>query len=118
MQRSFGWIEITTFGRSEQDQDSVFNVEFMIINGSSRDMDYQPVDEIRLIVDGVPRAPRETVPSGYVTVNTESAIDGKAIFRVRGRPRDVYVQFGTGSPGVVSCTGPSSNTIESMSKIL
>ena len=50
---------------------------------------------VRLVADGVPRAPVEWFPdSAYV--ESESAQDCSMTFRVRARPRVVHVQLGTG----------------------
>jgi hypothetical protein len=99
VQRPFGWIEISTFGRSEQDQNSIFTVEFLVVNASSQAVVLNFSDETRLITDGIPRAPAEISPHSVIRVQTESAMEGNATFRVRGRPGIVYIQFGTGKTG-------------------
>jgi hypothetical protein len=97
LQRPRGWVEITTFNRSfqQREQESVFKLEFTYLNEHSRDVQLKARDASRLVADGVPRAPVQWFPDS-VYVPTESAQDCSVTFRVRGRPRVVHVQFGTG----------------------
>lgn len=97
VRRSYGWLEIMTFDRSERDQDSVFRVEFRVRNESSSEINFSGQGQFRLIVDGVPRSPAES--SDRLNVEAESAEDGYVTFRVGGKPRVVHVQVGTGDSG-------------------
>jgi hypothetical protein len=96
VKRPFGWIEIKTFDSTEGDP-SVFKIEFQVVCESSP-VNFDPMNEFRLIVDGVPRSPAESHP-GSTYVRSESAEDGNVIFSVHGQHRVVHVQFGTGSSG-------------------
>lgn len=98
VRRPFGSIEITTFTRSEVQQNSIFKIEFLVRNESPKDVKVSVPGYIRLIADGVPRAPIETTPKyPYdLDVQLESAEYGDATFSVRGQPHVVHVQFGTG----------------------
>jgi hypothetical protein len=94
VRRPSGWVEVTTFNRTNGRNESVFSVSYLFLNDGSRDVSVNAANLVRLVTDGIPRAPAEY--KGYSSVPAESALDFSATFRVRGRPRVVYLQFGTG----------------------
>jgi hypothetical protein len=99
VQAPFGSVEIRTFNRSEQDGDSVFQLEFLLVNQSRQDIEIHLRDYVRLIADGVPRAPEEASDNVYqgMTMRIESAEYCSTKFRVHQRPNVVHIQFGTGN---------------------
>jgi hypothetical protein len=90
--RSFGWIEIMTFSRSDQNQYSIFSVEFRV-RTEENSVAFDSSRMFRLVADGFPREPDS---AGIFFIDIESAKESKVTFHVRGRPRVVYLQFGTG----------------------
>jgi hypothetical protein len=97
VQVPFGSIEIRTFNRSERDGDSFFGIEFLLVNQSREGITINLRDYVRLIADGVPRAPAEASGNIYgVTVRMESAEYCTTKFRVPQRPNVVHILFGTG----------------------
>ena len=97
--RPFGEVEISTFSESRKDQDTVFTVELVIRNETRNKIQVDLRNAIRLIADGVPRAPETTSQRccpEVTEVQLESAEYGSATFRVHGQPAAVYLRFGTG----------------------
>jgi hypothetical protein len=90
-----GRVMIETFNKSfaQRQQETTFTIRFIFHNTSTNGGRLETRDLVRLVADGVPRAPVEWFPSS-ATVPADSAQDGWATFRVRGRPRVVHVQFG------------------------
>ena len=90
-----GRVMIETFNKSfaQRQQETTFTIRFIFHNTSTNGSRLETRDLVRLVADGVPRAPVEWFP-GSATVPADSAQDGWATFRVRGRPRVVHVQFG------------------------
>jgi hypothetical protein len=100
VQRPFGWAEIRSYNRSQKDGDTAFDIDFLLINESAQRLsNLQLQDLVRLIADGVPRAPFSRQPSSYFDIEGESAEYCNAKFSVRGQPHVVYIQFGTGDAG-------------------
>lgn len=99
VERPFGALEISTFTRTQKDQDTEFKIEFLIRNESPNFASF-PVGDLRVIGDGVPRAP--IAHSGGccdVHVEHDSAEYAWATFRVRGQPKVVYLQIGSREEG-------------------
>ena len=101
IRRPFGWIEIRTFGRSEQSDNSIFDVNFLVINTTEEEVTLEIRNLMRLVADGIPRTPAKmTCPASEhsysLHVATESAEFCNARFSVHGQPNLVHVQFGTG----------------------
>jgi hypothetical protein len=96
--RPFGELEISTFTRSPKDRDTVFRIEFLIRNESRADTKIYLPNFLRLIADGVPRAPESTSDGccSGIAVQLESAEYAWATFRAHGQPALVLLQFGTG----------------------
>jgi len=89
--QSYGWLEVSTFSRSRDGNDSVFTIEFNVFNGSRAPILMDP-GSVRLITDGLPRAP--STNAGFRVVASESVEERfAASFRIRGQPRVVFVQF-------------------------
>lgn len=99
VRRPYGWVEIRTFNRSQKSADTVFEVEFLMINESSESIRSDLSNFVRLIADGIPRAPSSWQVSAD-KVLPDSAEYCNVKFTVRGRPRAVYVQFGTEDSGL------------------
>ncbi len=101
VRRPVGSVEIMTFGRTERDQVSFFKVEFLLRNETNKRLQFKVRDFVRLLADDVPRAPDETSPAwpSDLVVESESAEYAGATFSVRGRPRVVYLQFGSSNDG-------------------
>jgi hypothetical protein len=98
VRRPFGWVEIRTFNRSQKSADTVFEVEFLAINESSESVRLDLSNFVRLIADDIPRAPSSwQMSSREVLPNSAEYCTAK--FTVRGRPRVVHIQFGTGDDG-------------------
>jgi hypothetical protein len=95
----FGWVEIRTFNRSQKSADTIFEVEFLMVNESTDSIRSDLSNFVRLIADGIPRAPSSWQVSAD-KVLPDSAEYCNAKFTVRGRPRAVYVQFGTEDSGL------------------
>src|SRR5262249_20711964 len=99
VKRPYGELEISTVERSPKDQDTMFKFELLIRNQSPQEVEVPLVDYVRVIADGVPRAPEITSLGPYeskVKVRPESSEYAWATFRVRGQPRIVYLQVGVG----------------------
>ena len=116
VERPFGAIEISSLTREKKDQDTIFTVKFVIKNEKlPGKLHIFVADYLRLIADGVPRAPQsyshaETDPTGswpersklqtIVTyVDPDSGEYGWATFLLQGQPHEVYLQLGTGEEG-------------------
>jgi len=99
VRRPFGWVEIRTFNRSQKAGDTVFEVEFLLINDSSEPINADLSSFVRLIADGIPRAPSSwQVSSNKVLPDSAEYCNTK--FTVRGRPRVVHIQFGSEDSGL------------------
>jgi hypothetical protein len=99
VQRPSGWVEIRTFNRSQKSTDTVFEIEFLYINESSATVRLDLSYFVRLIADGIPRAPSSwKISSEKVLGNSAEYCNAK--FTVRGRPRVVHVQFGSEDEGL------------------
>jgi hypothetical protein len=98
VRRPFGAVEITTFSRSRTDEGARFDVEFLIRNEGQQKLSFWTAEFIRVVADGVPRAPIAVSP-GLMEVPNEAAEYGKASFTVRGMPGIVHLQFGNGASG-------------------
>jgi len=99
VERPFGALEISTFTRTQKDQDTEFKIEFLIRNESSG-VAYIRLADFRVIGDGVPRAPM--AQSGGccdVKVEHDSAEYAWATFQVRGQPKVVYLLIGSREEG-------------------
>jgi hypothetical protein len=99
VRRPYGWVEIRTFNRSQKSTDAIFEVEFLLINESAESIRSDLSNFVRLIADGIPRAPSSWQVSAD-KVLPDSAEYCNAKFTVKGRPRAVYVQFGTEDSGL------------------
>jgi hypothetical protein len=95
--RPWGPVEITTFRRTQKDQDTEFVLAFLIRNEGTGDV-FFPIDHFRIIADGVPRAPSGSSRSEQF-VRAEAAEEGWVTFRVPGHPQVVYLQWGIGGEG-------------------
>jgi hypothetical protein len=106
VRRPYGWVEIRTFNRSQKSADTIFEVEFLMINESAESIRSDLSNFVRLIADGIPRAPSSWQVSAD-KVLPDSAEYCNVKFTVRGRPRAVYVQFGTEDSGLTFLRWPS-----------
>src|SRR5262249_4691657 len=86
-------IEIKTFSRSRRGDDSVFEVEFVIINDSRESVTFHFKDDVRLIADGLPRAPEQVCNEYSMTLPIESSEYCQIRFSVRGVPSTIYFQI-------------------------
>jgi hypothetical protein len=94
LKREWGIIEISTFSSVPGDKSETYRVDFMARNDSGRAVELIPGDYIRLLVDGVPRAPSSA--SNSFLIGHDSAEDFWAIFTIHSKPKVVYVIFGAG----------------------
>jgi hypothetical protein len=104
VERPFGELEISSFTQVQKDQGTLFTVEFLIRNEGQNSLNLIIKDYLRLIADGVPRAPEYDNYDGCagrcgVKVAGDSAEYARATFSVRGQPKQVYLQFGTRDEG-------------------
>jgi hypothetical protein len=97
----FGWLQISSFSRSQKNGDTIFDISFLAINVSARDTDLYLADYVRLIADEIPRAPFSTSSSasGRTAIPADSGVDCNVKFSVRGQPHVVHIQFGTQNTG-------------------
>jgi hypothetical protein len=102
----FGEVEIRTFTRSLTEQGTQFTVEYLVINEGSKDINYPFTDYVRLIADGIRRAPELGCCATNITVRPDSAEYLTAPFTVRGRPSVVILQFGTSADGHIYMRWP------------
>ena len=93
-------VEIVTFNRAynSKTQQTTFNLQFVMVNMGSKPLRLNAEDVVRLLTDGLPRAPVRWFPS-YANMPAESAQDCSLTFNVKGKPRTVHVQFGTDDEG-------------------
>lgn len=103
IRRPFGAVEITTFSRSGAEDGLRFRIDFLIRNETSRPLQFNLFDFIRLVADGVPRAPvgSSSQPDsfGMTNLRPDSAEYADLSFSVRGRPHEVLLQFGSAAAG-------------------
>jgi hypothetical protein len=110
VQTRWGYVQVVSFDHSSTGPDSVYRVEFAVVNRRREMMELVVRDFIRLVTDGLPRAPvqvcREPPPNALIispesrfTLQPGSAEDCYAVFRVRGQARVVLVGFETDDAG-------------------
>jgi hypothetical protein len=105
VQSRLGYVQIISFNRSQSEGNSVYRVDFTIYNARQETLEIYLPDYIRLVVDGLPRAPNEVCKSGYsrgemtLTVRPDSAEDCFATFRTSGQAHSVLVRFNTDPAG-------------------
>ena len=96
VERPFGAIEISKFTSAEKDENTEFTVWFLIRNESANSANFRISNSLRLIADGVPRAPGSSNNGCCgLDVAADAADYGWATFLVSGRPKVVYLQIGT-----------------------
>jgi hypothetical protein len=93
-------VEVVTFNRAynSKTQQTTFNLQLVVINTKSKSLTLQAENIVRLVTDGLPRAPMKWFPA-YANMPAESAQDCSLTFNVKGKPRIVHVQFGTDDEG-------------------